>query len=195
MVTTMDTTREYVSMLMDGDQVSEEMLDRLLSDDAAAEAWYEYHLSGDCMRYKEGTGRDADFMQSAAFTATLAEISEEHKQRHEAEVAAVMPVVKEVQAANSSFFKSFAVAASVAAVAVAVWQFGPQVKGDSSGMVAEKAVETKNQQENIVPVAANPTAKNASDAVVMPESAKNDKGVSQTTVRTETQVQQDSVVH
>ena len=184
----MDTTREYVSMLMDGDQVSEEMLDRLLSDDAAAEAWYEYHLLGDCMRYKEGTGRDADFMQSA-------EISEEHKQRHEAEVAAVMPVVKEVQAANSSFFKSFAVAASVAAVAVAVWQFGPQVKGDSSGMVAEKAVETKNQQENIVPVAANPTAKNASDAVVMPESAKNDKGVSQTTVRTETQVQQDSVVH
>ena len=41
MVTTMDTTREYVSILMDGDQVSEEMLDRLLSDDAAAEAWYE----------------------------------------------------------------------------------------------------------------------------------------------------------
>jgi len=59
----------------------------------------------------------------------------------------------------------------------------------------KEAVETKNQQENIVPVAANPTAKNASDAVVMPESAKNDKGVSQTTVRTETQVQQDSVVH
>ena len=56
----MDTTREYVSILMDGDQVSEEMLDRLLSDDAAAEAWYEYHLLGDCMRYKEGTGRDAD---------------------------------------------------------------------------------------------------------------------------------------
>ncbi|WP_308034825.1 RseA family anti-sigma factor [Neisseria mucosa] len=27
------------------------MLDRLLSDDAAAEAWYEYHLLGDCMRY------------------------------------------------------------------------------------------------------------------------------------------------
>ena len=194
MVTTMDTTREYVSMLMDGDQVSEEMLDRLLSDDAAAEAWYEYHLIGDYMRYKAGTGRDADFMQSAAFTATLAEISEEHKQRHKAEVAAAMSA-KGVQAANNSFFKSFAVAASVAAVAVAVWQFGPQVKGDSSGMVAEKAVETKNQQENIVPVAANPTAKNASDAVVMPESAKNDKGVSQTTVRTETQVQQDSVVH
>ena len=194
MVTTMDTTREYVSMLMDGDQVSEEMLDRLLSDDAAAEAWYEYHLLGDCMRYKAGMGRDADFMQSAVFIAMFAEISEEHKQRHEAEVAAVMPA-KEVQAANNSFFKSFAVAASVAAVAVAVWQFGPQVKGESSGMVAEKAVETKNQQENIVPVAANPTAKNASDAVVMPESAKNDKGVSQTTVRTEMQVQQDSVVH
>ena len=194
MVTTMDTTREYVSMLMDGDQVSEEMLDRLLSDDAAAEAWYEYHLIGDCMRYKAGTGRDADFMQSAAFTATLAEISEEHKQRHKAEVAAAMSA-KGVQAANNSFFKSFAVAASVAAVAVAVWQFGPQVKGDSAGMVAKKAVETKNQQENIVPVAANPTAKNASDAVVMPESAKNDKGVSQTTVRTEMQVQQDSIVH
>lgn len=194
MVITMSTTHEYISMLMDNDDVYEEMLDRLLSDDAAAEAWYEYHLIGDCMRYKAGTGRDADFMQSAAFTATLAEISEEHKQRHKAEVAAAMSA-KGVQAANNSFFKSFAVAASVAAVAVAVWQFGPQVKGESAGMVAEKAVETKNQQENIVPVAANPTAKNASDAVVMPESAKNDKGVSQTTVRTEMQVQQDSAVH
>lgn len=194
MVITMSTTHEYISMLMDNDDVSEEMLDRLLSDDAAAEAWYEYHLIGDCMCYKAGTGRDADFMQSAAFTATLAEISEEHKQRHKAEVAAAMSA-KGVQAANNSFFKSFAVAASVAAVAVAVWQFGPQVKGESAGMVAEKAVETKNQQENIVPVAANPTAKNASDAVVMPESAKNDKGVSQTTVRTEMQVQQDSAVH
>lgn len=195
MVTTMDETRKYVSMLMDGDQISEKMLDRLLSDDDAAEAWYEYHLLGDCLRYKEGTGRDADFMQSAAFTATLAEISEEHKQRHEAEVAAAMPVVKEAQAANNSFFKSFAVAASVAAVAVAVWQFGPQVKGDSAGMVAEKAVETRSQQENIVPVADNPTAKNASDAVVMPESSKIEKGGSQTTVRTETQAQQDSFVH
>lgn len=194
MVITMNTTHKYISMLMDNDDVSEEMLDRLLSDDAAAEAWYEYHLIGDCMRYKVGTGRDADFMQSAAFTATLAEISEEHKQRHKAEVAAAMSA-KGVQAANNSFFRSFAVAASVAAVAVAVWQFGPQVKGESAGMVAEKAVETKNQQENIVPVAANPTAKNASDAVVMPESAKNDKGVSQTTVRTEMQVQQDSAVH
>ena len=83
----------------------------------------------------------------------------------------------------------------MAAVAVAVWQFGPQVKGDSAGMVAEKAVETRNQQENIVPVADNPTAKNASDAVVMPESSKIEKGGSQTTVRTETQAQQDSFVH
>ena len=71
----MNTTHEYISMLMDNDDVSEEMLDRLLSDDAAAEAWYEYHLIGDCMRYKAGTGRDADFMQSAAFTATFAKIS------------------------------------------------------------------------------------------------------------------------
>ncbi|WP_255265289.1 sigma-E factor negative regulatory protein [Neisseria sicca] len=187
----MNTTREYVSMLMDSNQVNDEMLDRLLSEDAAAEAWYEYHLIGDCVRYKAGTGRDADFMQSAAFTATLAEISEEHKQRYEAEVAAALPV-KDVQAANSSFFNYFAVAASVVAVAVAVWQFGPQVKGDSSGMVAEKAVDTKNQQKHIVPVAANPIVKNASDAVVLPDSVKNEKGVSQTTVRTEVQIQQDS---
>lgn len=31
----MNTTHEYISMLMDNDDVSEEMLDRLLSDDAA----------------------------------------------------------------------------------------------------------------------------------------------------------------
>ncbi len=194
MVTTMNTTREYVSMLMDSNQINDEMLDRLLSEDAAAEAWYEYHLLGDCMRYKAGAGRDADFMQSAAFTATLAEISEEHKQRYEAEVAAVLPV-KDVQAANNSFFNYFAVAASVVAVAVAVWQFGPQVRDDSSGMIAEKAVDTKNQQKHIVPVAANPTVKNASDTVVLPDSVKNEKGVSQTTVRTEVQIQQDSAVH
>ena len=133
-------------------------------------------------------------MQSAAFTATLAEISEEHKQRYEAEVAAVLPV-KDVQAANNSFFNYFAVAASVVAVAVAVWQFGPQVRDDSSGMIAEKAVDTKNQQKHIVPVAANPTVKNASDTVVLPDSVKNEKGVSQTTVRTEVQIQQDSAVH
>ena len=190
----MNTTHEYISMLMDNDDVSEEMLDRLLSDDAAAEAWYEYHLIGDYMRYKAGTGRDADFMQSAAFTATLAEISEEHKQRHKAEVAAAMSA-KGVQAANNSFFKSFAVAASVAAVAVSVWQFAPQVQGGLADIVAEKVADTKNQQEHIVPVPANPAVKNASDVVVVPESAKNDKGVSQITVRTETQVQQDSVVH
>ena len=194
MVITMNTTHEYISMLMDNDDVSEEMLDRLLSDDAAAEAWYEYHLIGDYMRYKAGTGRDADFMQSAAFTATLAEISEEHKQRHKAEVAAAMSA-KGVQAANNSFFKSFAVAASVAAVAVSVWQFAPQVQGGLADIVAEKVADTKNQQEHIVPVAANPAVKNASDVVVVPESAKNDKGVSQITVRTETQVQKDSVVH
>ena len=194
MVITMNTTHEYISMLMDNDDVSEEMLDRLLSDDAAAEAWYEYHLIGDYMRYKAGTGRDADFMQSAAFTATLAEISEEHKQRHKAEVAAAMSA-KGVQAANNSFFKSFAVAASVAAVAVSVWQFAPQVQGGLADIVAEKVADTKNQQEHIVSVAANPAVKNASDVVVVPESAKNDKGVSQITVRTETQVQQDSVVH
>ncbi len=195
MVITMNTTHEYISMLMDNDDVSEEMLDRLLSDDDAAEAWYEYHLIGDCMRYKAGTGRDADFMQSAAFTATLAEISEEHKQRHKAEVAAAMSA-KGVQAANNSFFRSFAVAASVAAVAVAVWQFAPQMQSvGSADMVAEKAVETKAQQENIVSVVANPAVKNASDAVVLPESIKNEKGVSQTTVRTEMQVQQDSIVH
>ena len=62
-------------------------------------------------------------------------------------------------------------------------------------MVAEKAVETKAQQENIVSVVVNPAVKNASDAVVLPESIKNEKGVSQTTVRTEMQVQQDSIVH
>ncbi|MBS5836228.1 MAG: sigma-E factor negative regulatory protein [Neisseria sp.] len=195
MVITMNTTHEYISMLMDNDDVSEEMLDRLLSDDAAAEAWYEYHLIGDCMRYKAGTGRDADFMQSAAFTATLAEISEEHKQRHKAEVAAAMSA-KGVQAANNSFFKSFAVAASVAAVAVAVWQFAPQMQSvGSADMVAEKAVETKAQQENIVSVVANPAVKNASDAVVLPESIKNEKGVSQTTVRTEAPTEQDPSVH
>ena len=103
---------------------------------------------------------------------------------------------KGVQAANNSFFKSFAVAASVAAVAVAVWQFAPQMQSiGSADMVAEKAVETKAQQENIVSVVANPAVKNASDAVVLPESIKNEKGVSQTTVRTEMQVQQDSIVH
>lgn len=194
-MTTMNiTSKEYISMLMDGENVSDEIIDRLLTDDEAAEAWYEYHLIGDCIRYKESTARDAEFMQSAAFTATLAEISAEHQERYEAEVAAAAPV-KNVQAANHSFFKGFAVAASLAAVAVGVWQFDAQGNGETADMVAEKAAETKAAQENIVPVAANPATKSASDTVVMPESAKGDKGESQTTVRTEAPVRQDSVVH
>ena len=85
MQTTINDKFEYISIAMDDDCLSEEILDKLLADKEASQKWYEYHLIGDCLRSrKEGMGKDFDFAQSSNFMATLAEISLENKRLYEA---------------------------------------------------------------------------------------------------------------
>ena len=114
MQTTINDKFKYISIAMDDDCLSEEVLDKLLADKEASQKWYEYHLIGDCLRSrKEGMGKDFDFAQSSNFMATLAEISLENKRLYEA--GQIKPVKDlPVQASNHAF-KGFAIAASVAA--------------------------------------------------------------------------------
>lgn len=179
-MTTINDKFEYISIAMDNEDLSEEILDKLLADDAAVRKWYEYHLISDCMK-EQAVGRDAGFMQNAAFTAALAEISRGHQAAYAAKAA---KSVSEQKAANSAF-KGFAVAASLAAVAVSVWQFWPQGSDGAMPVAAEK-VQTAPADQNVVPVkAAEPEKKSASDTVV-PNAAKQLPPRQTTTVRTET---------
>ena len=84
MQTTINDKFKYISIAMDDDCLSEEILDKLLADKEASQKWYEYHLIGDCLRSrKEGMGKDFDFAQSSNFMATLAEISLENKRLYD----------------------------------------------------------------------------------------------------------------
>ncbi|ATD65112.1 sigma-E factor negative regulatory protein [Neisseria weixii] len=152
---------EYVSIAMDNEDLSDEMLDKLLADDEAGQKWYEYHLISDCMK-QQAVGRNADFMQSEVFTAALAEISREHQANYAANASNLTS--KQSKASNHAF-KGFAAAASLAAVAVSVWQFWPQA---DTQQMTPVAVEKQQQQvdQNIVPVRAVAENKAASDVVV-----------------------------
>lgn len=177
-MTTINDKFEYISIAMDNEDLSEEILDKLLADDAAVQKWYEYHLISDCMK-EQAVGRDAGFMQSGAFAAALAEISRDHQAAYAAKTA---QSASEQKAANSAF-KGFAVAASLAAVAVSVWQFWPQ--GGAQMPVAAEKVQTSPADQNVVPVkAAEPEKKTASDTVV-PNAAKQLPPQRTSTVRTE----------
>ena len=167
-MTTINDKYEYISIAMDDEDLSDEMLDKLLADDEASQKWYEYHLISDCMK-QQAVGRDADFMQSKMFTAALAEISREHQANHAANASKLTH--KQPKAANNYAFKGFAVAASLAAVAVSVWQFWPQADTQQLTPVAVEKQQPQQVDQNIVPVRAAAENKAASD-VVMPNAAK-----------------------
>ena len=97
------------------------------------------------------------------------------------------------EAANSGFFKFFAAAASVCAIAVAVWQFTPQTSRDAMP-VAEKS--NVQPAQNIIPVSGTPSDKAASEPgeTVVPNAAKDGKMENRPTVRTEQQNEQQTVV-
>ncbi|WP_165088647.1 sigma-E factor negative regulatory protein [Neisseria yangbaofengii] len=177
-MTTINDKFEYISIAMDDEDLSDEMLDKLLTDDEAGQKWYEYHLISDCMK-QQAVGRDADFMQSEMFTAALAEISREHAAN------ASKLTNKQPKAANNHAFKGFAVAASLAAVAVSVWQFWPQA---DIRQMTPVAVEKQPRQvdQNIVPVRAAAENKAASD-VVVPNAAKQLSTQQNTAVHIESQ--------
>ena len=135
---------EYVSALMDGEALTDEMLDAVLADEEALRAWHEYHIIGDCIRQGAAASVTGETMQSKAFTVPQAEA--EGKQEKYAQR----------EAANSGFFKFFAAAASVCAIAVAVWQFTPQTSRESMP-VAEKS--NVQPAQNIIPVNGTPVEK------------------------------------
>ena len=87
---------EYVSALMDGEALTDEMLDAVLADEEAMRAWHEYHIIGDCIRQGAAASVASEAMQSKAFTVPQAEA--EGKQEKYAQR----------EAANSGFFKFFA---------------------------------------------------------------------------------------
>ena len=167
-MTTINDKYEYISIAMDDEDLSDEMLDKLLADDEASQKWYEYHLISDCMK-QQAVGRDADFMQSEMFTAALAEISREHQANYVANASNLTS--KQSKAASNHAFKGFAVAASLAAVAVSVWQFWPQADTQQLTPVAVEKQQPQQVDQNIVPVRAAAENKAASD-VVMPNAAK-----------------------
>lgn len=123
---------EFVSAAMDDDGLSDEALDKLLSDSGARQRWHEYHLIRDCLQcskaamYQENVFIAGENTKAAAQTAGAGQLDPNagHAQR---------------PAANNHAFKGFAVAASVLAVAVGVWQFWPQ-GNNGAAAVAEKAV-------------------------------------------------------
>ncbi|PSJ81397.1 sigma-E factor negative regulatory protein [Neisseria iguanae] len=182
-MTTINEKFEYISIVMDDENLSDEIVDKLLADDEAGRKWYEYHLISDCMK-QQAVGRDADFMQSEMFTAALAEISREHQADYAANISKT--TMQQSKAANSHAVRGFAVAASLAAVAVSVWQFWPQTDGRqmSPSAVVEKA-RLHQIDQNIVPVRGAAESKAASD-VVVPNAAKQ-LPAQQSTVHVESQ--------
>lgn len=167
---------EYLSAMMDGDAVSEEMLDKLLADEQAQKMWYEYHVVRDYTALKSNEiGRDAEFLNSASFKAQLAEISAEHQSRS----SAAKPL--QTKAANHNF-RFFAVAASVAAVAVSVWQFGGSERTEPQTAAVEQTAP-KQAADHIVPVST--PEKRAASEPVMPNSAVKDLPAQQSAVRVE----------
>lgn len=172
---------EYVSALMDGEALTDEVLDAVLADEETLRAWHEYHIIGDCIRQGAAESVTGEAMQSKAFTVpqTKAEGKQEKYAQREA--------------ANSGFFKFFAAAASVCAIAVAVWQFTPQTSRDAMP-VAEKS--NVQPAQNIIPVSGTPSDKAASEPgeTVVPNAAKDGKLENRPTVRTEQQNEQQTVV-
>lgn len=147
---------EFVSAAMDDDDLSEEMLDKLLSDDGAAQRWREYHMIRDCLQSARIETSEAVEAGISVHTVETVQTATVRKfERSEAVYAK--------PAANQAF-KGFAVAASVLAVAVGVWQFWPQ-GGQGAANVAEKAAPA--DQAEIVSVGGKSAAKN--DAVANAE--------------------------
>lgn len=174
---------EYVSIAMDDENLSDEVMDKLLSDEKAGEKWYEYHLISDCLKHKQQpAGRDADFMQSSLFKDALAEISKEHQARFAAQS---LKPANSRPAANQAF-KGFAVAASLAAVAVSLWQFWPQSDNGADVPVAAEKAQPQQADKVIVPVKADKA--NEAGQTVLPEAAKQ-LPAQQTTVHTESKTE------
>lgn len=140
---------EFVSAAMDDDNLSEEMLDKLLSDDEAQQKWREYHIIRDCMqRAQSSMGKDIQFIKEESFIV-----------QEKPSVAVKQVGIRSQTASNQQqhkasncMFGGFAVAASVLAVAVGVWQFFPSGNQSGSETAAEQAAPGGSNQSGIVSV-------------------------------------------
>ncbi|UOO76239.1 sigma-E factor negative regulatory protein [Neisseria sp. Dent CA1/247] len=140
---------EFVSAAMDDDNLSEEMLDKLLSDDEAQQKWREYHIIRDCMqRAQSSMGKDIQFIKEESFEVAEKPSAAAKQQGTQSQTANSQ---QQRKAANC-MFGGFAVAASVLAVAVGVWQFFPSGNQGDSEMVAEQVAPSGNDQSGIVSV-------------------------------------------
>ncbi len=148
---------EFVSAAMDDDDLSEEALDKLLSDSEAQQKWHEYHLIRDCLqRAKPAVRKENVFVAEESIKVAVQTVAAKQLDRSAEHIRR--------PAANHAF-KGFAVAASVLAVAVGVWQFWPQTNSGATA-VAEKAAPSG--QSEIVSVGGK-TAPAKNDAVANAE--------------------------
>ncbi len=160
---------ELVSSLMD-DECSEEEWDAAHFDLDMQLKWDTYHLIRECMQKSNAacTQDRADFVFSESFRQRLSETVQDAVS--EEKVASSVPV-----AANNTFFAWFSVAASVAAVGVAMWQLWPMSKPNQAVVTAQqdaKPAKSNMQGQAVVPVAVKPAnVVESKDGVVVPNVA------------------------
>ncbi|MCS4533400.1 sigma-E factor negative regulatory protein [Neisseria montereyensis] len=169
---------EFVSAAMDDDDLSDEMLDKLLSDSEAQQKWHEYHVIGDYMRYAKsvsGAGANTNDM------ATEKHIAANHMNNGKSQHIHKPEMIENKAAANQAFY-GFAVVASVLAVAVGVWQFWPSSRIDSGAAVVQKNAPADNLGEGIVPVGSqsdsaktDPVANAEAQGAVVPNAARENQ--------------------
>lgn len=150
---------EYVSALMD-DEFSEAEIELLLQDEGAQQKWLEYHLIRECMQFSKSVSTPEGEVEINKAIAEPVVVHEKAK----------LQIIHTHTAANSRVFRTFAVAASFLAVAVAAWQLAPQTTGQP---IAPVAVEKQAPiDRNIVPVAKTKHTEQVVDKdVVVPNAA------------------------
>ena len=124
---------EQISALMDEQLEGKEQdvtLDRLLDDADAQRVWQEYHLIRDCLQNNQ-TKLGFDIKRS---------LFERLRQE------AILYVPKVAQ--KSGAWRGFAVAASVAAVTLAVWQVWPNMSQSNDSSLIATTVKTQTVAAN-----------------------------------------------
>ncbi|MDO5686142.1 MAG: sigma-E factor negative regulatory protein [Neisseria sp.] len=111
---------EKISALMDGETRARKecdgVIENLLNDRDLQRVWYEYHLIRDCLRHDQ--------------TRLGHDLAPSFRQRLQRE--GKLSLNRRLYLPANQAFKGFAIAASVAAVAVGVWQIMPQESAPAS---------------------------------------------------------------
>lgn len=163
---------EQISALMDEqlDEKEQEMaLDSLLSDIEAQKMWQEYHLIRDCLQNHQ-TKLGFDVKKSLI-------------ERLKQEAILFVPKVS----SKGSHWRGFAVAASVAAVTIAVWQAWPNMQNKDASLMA-----TTVQMQN---VAANDPQSSGSSVPTLAIATTNEPVHVNSYLRAHQEAMGDGLVH